>query len=110
MIKPGDNVRFLNAVGGGRVTRIDEKQNMVYVEDADGCEVPALARECVVIQAVNEKTNFPVKDFSSKKTSTAATETKESSMSSAAVMILLSTGSRPFTINPTDTDCTIFSS
>ena len=77
MIKPGDNVRFLNAVGGGRVTRIDEKQNMVYVEDADGFEVPALARECVVIQAVNEKTNFPVKDFSSKKTSTAATETKE---------------------------------
>ena len=77
MIKPGDNVRFLNAVGGGRVTRIDEKQNMVFVEDADGFEVPALARECVVIQAVNEKTNFPVKDFSSKKTSTAATETKE---------------------------------
>ena len=77
MIKPGDNVRFLNAVGGGRVTRIDEKQNMVYVEDADGFEVPALARECVVIQAVNENTNFPVKDFSSKKTSTAATETKE---------------------------------
>ena len=77
MIKPGDNVRFLNAVGGGKVTRIDEKKNMVYVEDADGFEVPALARECVVIQAVNEKTNFPVKDFSSKKTSTAATETKE---------------------------------
>ena len=65
MIKPGDNVRFLNAVGGGKVTRIDEKKNMVYVEDADGFEVPALARECVVIQAVNEKTNFPVKDFSS---------------------------------------------
>ena len=77
MIKPGDNVRFLNAVGGGKVTRIDEKKNMVYVEDADGFEVPALARECVVIQAVNEKTNFPVKDFSSKKTITAATETKE---------------------------------
>ena len=77
MIKPGDNVRFLNAVGGGRVTRIDEKQNMVYVEDADGFEVPALARECVVIQAVNENTNFPVKDFSSKKTIIAANETKE---------------------------------
>ena len=77
MIKKGDTVRFLNAVGGGKVTRIDEKQNIVYVEDADGFEVPALARECVVIQAVNEKTNFPVKDFSSKKTITAATETKE---------------------------------
>ncbi|MEZ7867685.1 MAG: DUF2027 domain-containing protein [Paludibacteraceae bacterium] len=77
MIKKGDTVRFLNAVGGGKVTRIDEKQNIVYVEDADGFEVPALARECVVIQAVNEKTNFPVKDFSSKKPSIAATETKE---------------------------------
>ena len=66
MIKPGDNVRFLNAVGGGKVTRIDEKQNIVYVEDADGFEVPALARECVVIEAVNQKTNFPVKDFKSK--------------------------------------------
>lgn len=77
MIKPGDNVRFLNAVGGGKVTRIDEKQNMVYVEDADGFEVPALARECVVIQAVNEKTNFPVKDFSSKNNSTSASQSKE---------------------------------
>ncbi|HRG03796.1 MAG TPA: DUF2027 domain-containing protein [Paludibacteraceae bacterium] len=66
MIKKGDTVRFLNAVGGGKVTRIDEKQNIVYVEDADGFEVPALARECVVIEAVNQKTNFPVKDFKSK--------------------------------------------
>ena len=77
MIKKGDTVRFLNAVGGGKVTRIDEKQNIVYVEDADGFEIPALARECVVIQAVNENTNFPVKDFSSKKTIIAANETKE---------------------------------
>ena len=77
MIKKGDTVRFLNAVGGGKVTRIDEKQNLVYVEDTDGFEIPALARECVVIQAVNENTNFPVKDFSSKKTIIAANETKE---------------------------------
>ena len=76
MIKKGDTVRFLNAVGGGKVTRIDEKQNLVYVEDTDGFEIPALARECVVIQAVNENTNFPVKDFSSKKTIIAANETK----------------------------------
>lgn len=66
MIKIGDNVRFLNAVGGGKVTRIDEKKGLVYVEDEDGFEVPALERECVVIQAVNEKTNFPVKEFTSK--------------------------------------------
>ena len=66
MIKIGDNVRFLNAVGGGKVTRMDEKQNLVYVEDADGFEVPVLARECVVVGPVNEKTNFPKKDFSIK--------------------------------------------
>ncbi|NCB83050.1 MAG: DUF2027 domain-containing protein [Bacteroidia bacterium] len=77
MIKKGDTVRFLNAVGGGKVTRIDEKQNIVYVEDADGFEIPALARECVVIQAVNQKTNFPVKDFSSKSNTTPVELSKE---------------------------------
>ena len=46
-IKIGDTVRFLDAVGGGRVTRISDK--MIYVEDADGFETPALARDCVVI-------------------------------------------------------------
>lgn len=66
MIKIGDNVRFLNAVGGGKVTRVDDKKGLAYVEDEDGFEVPALLRECVVIQAVNDKTNFPVKDFFSK--------------------------------------------
>ncbi len=63
MIKRGDNVRFLNAVGGGIVTRVDEAKKMVFVEDADGFEIPVLERECVVIAAINEKTNFPVKDF-----------------------------------------------
>ena len=77
MINVGDNVRFLNAVGGGKVTRIDEKKNLVYVEDADGFEIPALARECVVIQAVNQKTNFPVKDFSSKSNTTPVELSKE---------------------------------
>lgn len=66
MIKIGDNVRFLNAVGGGKVTRIDEKKGIVYVEDEDGFEVPSLERECVVVGEVNPDTNFVKKDFSSK--------------------------------------------
>ncbi len=66
MIKTGDTVRFLNSVGGGIVKRIDEKQNLVYVEDEDGFEVPALIREVVVVGPVNETTNFPKKDFKSK--------------------------------------------
>ena len=80
MIKTGDIVRFLNAVGGGKVTRFDEKKNMVYVEDADGFEIPALAHECVIIQAVNEKTNFPVKDFSAKSNNATVSPSKEVKM------------------------------
>lgn len=47
MAKVGDIVRFLNSVGGGRITKI--KDNIAYVEDEDGFETPALVRECVVV-------------------------------------------------------------
>lgn len=47
MVKIGDTVRFLNAVGGGRVVRIDDR--MAYVEEDDGFETPVLLRECVVV-------------------------------------------------------------
>ncbi|MDH6358460.1 DUF2027 domain-containing protein [Parabacteroides sp. PF5-9] len=47
-IKIGDKVRFLNAVGGGVVTRFKGK-DQVLVEDEDGFEVPALIRECVIV-------------------------------------------------------------
>lgn len=66
IIKKGDNVRFLNAVGGGVVVRVDEATKMVYVEDADGFEIPVSERECVLIASINKETNFPIKDFSSK--------------------------------------------
>ena len=66
MIKKGDTVRFLNAVGGGVVVRVDETKKMLYVEDADGFEIPVFERECVMVGVVNEKTNFPVKDFKTK--------------------------------------------
>lgn len=45
-LKVGDTVRYLNSVGGGRVTRIEGQ--MAYV-DEDGFETPVLARECVVV-------------------------------------------------------------
>lgn len=44
--KVGDTVRFLNAVGGGTVVRIDGQ--MAYVDD-DGFETPVLLRECVPV-------------------------------------------------------------
>lgn len=46
-IKIGSYVRFLNDVGGGRVSRIEGK--MVYVEDSDGFERPAPASQLVVV-------------------------------------------------------------
>jgi len=61
-MKTGDTVRFLNAVGGGKITRIDTASNMVYVEDEDGFEIPTLMRDCVVIGAVSKETNFPRKE------------------------------------------------
>lgn len=66
MIKKGDTVRFLNAVGGGVVVRIDEYKKLIYVEDQDGFEIPVLERECVMVGEVNKETNFIKRDFSSK--------------------------------------------
>lgn len=45
-VKPGDTVRYLNSVGGGRVVRIAD--GIAYV-DEDGFETPVLVNECVVI-------------------------------------------------------------
>ena len=66
MIKKGDTVRFLNAVGGGVVVRIDENKKLLFVEDEDGFEIPVLERECVMVGEVNKETNFIKKDFHSK--------------------------------------------
>ncbi len=50
MAKIGDIVRYLNAVGGGKITRIDGAT--AYVEE-DGFETPVLLRECVVVAAAD---------------------------------------------------------
>ncbi len=46
-IKVGVHVRFLNAVGGGRVARITK--DTAWVEDADGFEIPTPLNECVLV-------------------------------------------------------------
>ena len=46
MIKIGDTVRYLNAVGGGVVRKIEGK--VAYV-DEDGFETPVLVNELVVV-------------------------------------------------------------
>lgn len=57
MAKTGDMVRFLNSVGGGRITKI--KDNIAYVEDEDGFETPVLIKECVVVGTAPAKPAQP---------------------------------------------------
>ncbi|MCL3781453.1 DUF2027 domain-containing protein [Prolixibacteraceae bacterium JC049] len=51
MIKIGDKVRFLNDVGGGKVTGFIGK-SMVNVENEDGFEIPVLLTDVVVVNDV----------------------------------------------------------
>ena len=46
-MKVGDKVRFLDAIGGGKVTSING--NHCMVEDEDGFEIPTLISQCVVV-------------------------------------------------------------
>lgn len=65
MAKIGDLVRFLNSVGGGRVTRIEGR--IAYVDD-DGFETPMLMNELVVVS--------PAESQIAKVAATQAEETK----------------------------------
>jgi hypothetical protein len=51
-MKIGDKVRFLNEVGGGTVKGFKGKDT-VWVEDADGFDIPMLIKDCVVIGTDN---------------------------------------------------------
>lgn len=55
--KIGDKVRFLNEIGGGRVSGFRGK-DIVLVEDEDGFEIPMSIRECVAIET--DSYNRPV--------------------------------------------------
>lgn len=48
-VNKGDKVRFLNATGGGIVSRIEGKT--IFVEDEDGFEMPVMENEVVLIEA-----------------------------------------------------------
>lgn len=49
-MKIGDKVRFLNAIGGGIVKGFKNK-DIVWVEEDDGFETPALIRECIIVES-----------------------------------------------------------
>lgn len=48
MAKPGDRVRFLNATGGGTITKLIDNKTAL-VEDEDGFESPYLIKDLVVV-------------------------------------------------------------
>ena len=58
-MKIGDKVRFLNEVGGGRVSGFQGK-DIVLVEDEDGFDVPMRISEVVVIGEENYDTSHVV--------------------------------------------------
>lgn len=47
-IKVGDHVRFLDAEGGGEVTRVT-REGVIYVRDASGFELPVRGHDVVVV-------------------------------------------------------------
>lgn len=49
MVQTGDKVRFLNAVGGGKVIKV--VKDIAYIEDEDGFEIPVLVKECVIVES-----------------------------------------------------------
>ena len=50
ILKIGDKVRFLNEVGGGRITSVVNK-DMVNVETDDGFEVPTMINNLIVVNS-----------------------------------------------------------
>lgn len=56
MAKIGDRVRFLNALGGGVITKVDGKT--VFVEDEDGFETPILLKDVVVVMPAGHEADI----------------------------------------------------
>ncbi|MDR0537356.1 MAG: DUF2027 domain-containing protein [Tannerellaceae bacterium] len=56
MIQIGDNVRFLNSIGGGIVRQINKK-GIAMVETDDGFEIPTPVKELVVVNDSNAQRN-----------------------------------------------------
>jgi hypothetical protein len=70
-IQTGDRVRFLNETGGGRVTRLLNK-DMVSVETQDGFEIPTYIKNLVVIEPdlpnINQRSGYPPVSLSTSST------------------------------------------
>lgn len=60
MIHINDTIRFLNAIGGGKVVRLDDSQQMAYVETDDGFVIPTRYAECVVVSSESSAQDYAV--------------------------------------------------
>lgn len=58
-MKIGDQIRFLDDIGGGTISRIDEAKKIVYVTDNDGFEVPTKMSQVVVVNNIKAN-NLPM--------------------------------------------------
>jgi hypothetical protein len=74
-INVGDQVRFLNEVGGGRVTAILTK-DMVSVETLDGFEIPTYIKNLVVIDAPSSPSSQSSKSSHSSQSSQSSSDAK----------------------------------
>jgi len=61
-MKIGDKVRYLNDVGGGVITRFQDR-DVVFVLEDDGFETPVLARNIIVVEPTNQY-NFAIPENS----------------------------------------------
>ena len=49
LMREGDKIRFLDAVGGGTIVQYDAQRELVWVETDEGCDVgPIPAAKCVM--------------------------------------------------------------
>lgn len=76
MIKIGDKVKFLNAVGGGVVKSFSGK-NIANIEDEEGFEVPTLISQLVLVDAGKENETEKRKPETTGKSITRDTVKKE---------------------------------
>jgi len=53
-INIGDQVKFLNETGGGKVTRIVDAKTVIVLNDEDEFEIPTLKKDLVVIETRSE--------------------------------------------------------
>lgn len=76
MIQPGDTVRYLNAVGGGKVIRVEGR--IAYIDD-EGFETPVQVNELVVVLPAGHTPERPGRTmFDQKAFDVGRTEKRES--------------------------------